>query len=83
MRSAVRSGFASVKPAQVPQEKNGEQPSQSFSFCCFWLAVSFLVIDFAMQSSAQQGLTESSSTYTEKRMQRNFTEANIGERWYD
>jgi hypothetical protein len=51
-----------IKPVQVPQEKNGEQPSHGFEVLPLVLACAVLVAA-AQTSSAQQGFTVNSSTY--------------------
>jgi hypothetical protein len=56
-----------VKPTQLPQVKNGEQPGHGFSLAGKLLAVSFLLTATRWQSvSAQHGFTESMMMYTDK-----------------
>ncbi|MET3981574.1 hypothetical protein ABIB62_004190 [Mucilaginibacter sp. UYP25] len=62
--------LATVKPAQVPQEKNGEQPAQSLAL----LAAPCSVLTPVSQSlSVQHGFTDRKKTTNENRMQSSFT----------
>jgi hypothetical protein len=56
-----------IKPVQLPQEKNGEQPAHSFSFDADLPAVVL-----AAQLSAQHGLTVNSITMSENNTHKNF-----------
>jgi hypothetical protein len=59
-----------VKPAHVPQEKNGEHPAQSLVLslpaCSVFTALSQLL-------SVQHGLTDRNTTMKENKMQSSFT----------
>ena len=58
---------STIKPVQLPQEKNGEQPAHSFSFDADLVAD---VLD--TQLSAQHGLTVNNITMSENNTHKNF-----------
>jgi hypothetical protein len=63
-----------MKPAHVPQVKNGEQPGHSFSLDDDLLACSFFITASLTQSlSEQQGFAESDKTKKDNIRQKNFT----------
>jgi len=63
-----------TKPAQVPHEKNGEQPAHSFSGEAALVVSSFLLEDcFWQRSLVQHGLAERSTTNNDNIKQITFT----------
>ena len=65
-----------VKPAQVPHEKNGEQPLQSLPAGCLPLSSLAATLSPMHSLSVQQGLTDSKITHNENIKQSDFTRQN-------